>query len=96
MKGDRKVNSNQVNTQKESMTTGTNGTSYTYTTNYPLENNYGQYCFNRLPCGICTRTNQMCPLVSNSQPSSPFIYCDSLPTNNTSSNIKDDDIKVTM
>jgi len=23
-------------------------------------------CFNRLPCGICTRTNEMCPFVSNS------------------------------
>lgn len=20
-----------------------------------------QNCFNRLPCGICTRTNEMCP-----------------------------------
>ena len=29
-------------------------------------NNYGQYCFNRLPCGICTRTNQMCPFAGNS------------------------------
>lgn len=29
-------------------------------------NNYGQYCFNRLPCGVCTRTNQMCPFSGNS------------------------------
>lgn len=27
--------------------------------------NYGQYCFNRLPCGICTRTNSYCPLGGN-------------------------------
>ena len=24
--------------------------------------NYGEYCGYRLPCGICTRTNQICPL----------------------------------
>lgn len=24
--------------------------------------NYGEYCVYRLPCGICTRTNQICPL----------------------------------
>lgn len=23
---------------------------------------YGQYCWFRLPCGICTRTNQHCPV----------------------------------
>lgn len=34
---------------------------------YSLNNsNYGQFCFNRLPCGICTRTNQMCPFAGNS------------------------------
>ena len=33
-------------------------------TAYP-DNNYSQYCFNRLPCGICTITQQMCPLVGN-------------------------------
>ena len=26
--------------------------------------NYGECCFNRLPCGICTRTNTMCPLAN--------------------------------
>lgn len=25
-------------------------------------NNYTNYCFYRLPCGICQRTNSMCPL----------------------------------
>ena len=35
--------------------------------NYSLNNsNYSQFCFNRLPCGICTRTNQMCPFAGNS------------------------------
>ena len=24
--------------------------------------NYQQYCSFRLPCGVCTRTNSMCPL----------------------------------
>lgn len=24
-----------------------------------------QYCQYRLPCGICTRTNSMCPLITN-------------------------------
>lgn len=23
---------------------------------------YGQYCAFRLPCGICTKTNQYCPV----------------------------------
>ena len=27
--------------------------------------NYSQYCFYRLPCGICTRTNEFCPLNCN-------------------------------
>ena len=75
-------------------TTGTDGKSYT--TNYPFENNYGEYCFNRLPCGICTRTNQMCPLVSKPQPSSPFIYCNGLSTNDTTSNVGVGEIKGTM
>ena len=26
------------------------------------EPNYYEYCWYRLPCGICTRTNSMCPL----------------------------------
>ena len=25
-------------------------------------NNYTNYCFYRLPCGICQRTNSICPL----------------------------------
>lgn len=25
-------------------------------------NNYANYCFYRLPCGICQRTNSICPL----------------------------------
>lgn len=25
----------------------------------------GGYCWYRLPCGICQRTNQICPLMSN-------------------------------
>ena len=34
---------------------------------YSLNNsNYSQFCFNRLPCGICMRTNQMCPFAGNS------------------------------
>lgn len=27
--------------------------------------NYSEYCFDRLPCGVCRLTNQMCPMVSN-------------------------------
>lgn len=27
--------------------------------------NYSQYCLYRLPCGICTRTNNICPLNCN-------------------------------
>ena len=29
---------------------------------------FGQYCFNRLPCGICMRTNSMCPIGGNAYP----------------------------
>lgn len=35
--------------------------------------NYGQYCFNRMPCGICTRTNMMCPLGGNAAPNQPIV-----------------------
>ena len=38
-------------------------------------NNYNQYCLHRLPCGICTRTNQMCPIVGNR-------YADTTPITN--------------
>ena len=27
--------------------------------------NYAEYCFNRLPCGLCRLTNQMCAMLSN-------------------------------
>ena len=33
--------------------------------NTSTDNNYSQYCFNRLPCGICTITQHLCPLVGN-------------------------------
>ena len=38
---------------------------------------FGQYCFNRLPCGICTRTNMMCPIAGNTYPypEVPIITC---------------------
>ena len=40
----------------------TTGTDYNPTgTN--AEPNYSQSCWYRLPCGICTRTNQVCPVV---------------------------------
>lgn len=84
---------NQINTQNENTAICSGGKSYTYSYPEGLGNDYSQYCFSRLPCGICTRTNQMCPLVSNSQPSSPFIYCNSF-SNSVSSNNKDD-IKAT-
>ena len=32
------------------------------TDSYTGINNYINYCFYRLPCGICQRTNSMCPL----------------------------------
>lgn len=32
------------------------------TNSYTLSNNYSSSCYYRLPCGICTRTNSMCPL----------------------------------
>lgn len=34
------------------------------TDSYTGINNYTNYCFYRLPCGICQRTNSMCPLGS--------------------------------
>lgn len=40
--------------------TSTTTTSGTNVTN--AEPNYHEYCWYRLPCGICTRTNSMCPL----------------------------------
>lgn len=30
------------------------------------ETNHWQYCFNRLPCGLCRLTDKMCPIQSNS------------------------------
>lgn len=33
---------------------------------YTPTSDYTQYCFNRIPCGICQRTGNICPLVSNS------------------------------
>lgn len=30
------------------------------------EPNYYEYCWYRLPCGICTRTNEFCPFSGNS------------------------------
>ena len=29
------------------------------------QQNYGQYCFNRLPCGYCRLLNAPCPMQSN-------------------------------
>lgn len=26
------------------------------------EDNHSKFCWHRLPCGICTKTNSMCPL----------------------------------
>lgn len=49
------INSNEVNG-----TTTTAGMSYTV--------NPGQYCWERLPCGICIRTNQMCPIAGGNYP----------------------------
>lgn len=47
--------------------------------NYTL-NNYNQYCFNRLPCGVCTRTNQMCPFAGNSNNTEITPTCDPIKT----------------
>ena len=30
-----------------------------------MTENYAEFCFNRLPCGLCRLTNQFCPVVSN-------------------------------
>lgn len=30
--------------------------------------NPSSYCWYRLPCGICTRTNQMCPMGASNTP----------------------------
>lgn len=47
-------------------TTTTTSTTYVPTgTN--AEPNYHEYCWYRLPCGICTRTNEFCPLSGNSK-----------------------------
>lgn len=44
---------------------------------------YDQYCFNRLPCGICQRTNQICPLAGNSNFGNIEITCNTdTPVNN--------------
>jgi len=41
-------------------------TSSTYTIKSTANDlNYGSYCFYRLPCGVCTRTNSICPLSCN-------------------------------
>ena len=39
----------------------TTGTDYNPTGTNAEPNHY-EYCWYRLPCGICTRTNSMCPL----------------------------------
>ena len=33
---------------------------------------YGNYCWYRLPCGICTRTNSTCPLAGNNPMPYPY------------------------
>ena len=40
------------------------------TTGAPTANSttYSQYCSFRLPCGVCTRTNSICPLASGWTP----------------------------
>lgn len=30
-----------------------------------MTENYAEFCFNRLPCGLCKLTNQFCPLMCN-------------------------------
>lgn len=41
----------------ESFTVNSDKFDTTGTVNY----NYN-YCFHRLPCGVCTRTNSICPM----------------------------------
>ena len=36
--------------------------------------NYSKFCWHRLPCGICTKTNSMCPLF-NGQAEEVKITC---------------------
>ena len=31
-------------------------------TDFVDASNYSKFCWHRLPCGICTKTNSMCPL----------------------------------
>lgn len=46
------------------------------------EINYSSYCVYRLPCGICTRTNSICPL-SGSTITPPWQYPNIVYTNGT-------------
>lgn len=39
------------------------------------ETNYGQYCFNRLPCGLCRLTDKMCPLQTNDTNRINYVTC---------------------
>ena len=32
------------------------------------EYTHSNYCWYKLPCGICTRTNQMCPIGASNTP----------------------------
>ena len=53
----------KLSNENEALTTNTETGKSTNLT-------YGQYCGHRLPCGICSRTNSMCPLAgSESYPS---------------------------
>ena len=57
---------------KQPMTAGSSNETFNF-------NNYNQCCFNRLPCGICTRTNQMCPFAGNGNMGIPHT-CDPIQT----------------
>ena len=50
--------------QKVEACTSTSST-YTIPNSTIGDLNYSQYCLYRLPCGICTRTNSICPLSGN-------------------------------
>ena len=45
-----------------------NEKSNTINTTQTIHQNYNEYCFNRLPCGLCRLTDKMCPVVSNGTP----------------------------
>lgn len=70
-----------TNTNKTDNFCNTDGAFQSESKTYSCGSDYSQYCFNRLPCGICTRTGGMCPLGGSNMPLTPT--CDPMQTPTT-------------